>query len=84
MGWSVYVLVSASAGTTYVGISSDPRRRLDQHNGLAPGGAKATRAGRPWTIGATFGPYPRRGEAQRVEHRVKRLRGLARLEYAGG
>jgi putative endonuclease len=83
VGWSVYVLVSASSGATYVGISGDLERRLAQHNGLAPGGAKATRGGRPWTIGATFGPYAQRGEAQRVEHRVKRLRGRARLDYAG-
>ena len=76
------MLVSASSGATYVGVSGDPERRLAQHNGLAPGGAKATRGGRPWAIGATFGPYAERGAAQRVEHRVKRLRGRARLDFA--
>ena len=75
------MLVSGSSGATYVGISSDPARRLAQHNGEVPGGAKATRGGRPWSIEATFGPYPARGEAQRVEHRVKRLRGRARLGF---
>jgi putative endonuclease len=83
VAWSVYVLVSAASGATYVGVSNDPARRLEQHNGLKPGGAKSTRAARPWTIAATFGPYPLRGEAQQVEHRVKRLRGRARLELAG-
>ena len=75
------MLVSASSGATYVGISCDPMRRLAQHNGEMPGGAKATRGGRPWTLAATFGPYPQRGEAQRIEHRVKRLRGRARVGF---
>ena len=30
MAWMVYVLVSASGGSTYVGISTDPERRLSQ------------------------------------------------------
>lgn len=76
------MLVSGASGATYVGVSSDPARRLEQHNGLKPGGAKATRGARPWSIAATFGPYPLRGEAQQIEHRVKRLRGRARLEFA--
>jgi predicted GIY-YIG superfamily endonuclease len=79
----VYVLVSAASGATYVGVTSDPARRLAQHNGLTPGGAKSTRGARPWAIAATFGPYALRGEAQQVEHRVKRLKGRARLEFAG-
>ena len=76
------MLVSEASGATYVGVSIDPARRLAQHNGLTPGGAKSTRGARPWSIGATFGPYALRGEAQQVEHRVKRLRGRARLEFA--
>lgn len=81
MPWTVYVLVSESAGTTYVGITTDLERRLQQHNGLAPGGAKSTRAGRPWAVGASYGPYDERGEAQSVEYQVKRERGRARLTY---
>jgi hypothetical protein len=45
------------------------------------GGAKATRAGRPWSIGARFGPFESRAEAQRVEYQVKRLRGRERLSF---
>lgn len=77
--WHVYVLVSADGGRTYVGVTSDLARRLAQHNGDAPGGAKSTRAGRPWTVGATFGPYASRGEAQTVEHRLKQRAGRERL-----
>ncbi|MEZ4381933.1 MAG: GIY-YIG nuclease family protein [Nannocystaceae bacterium] len=79
-GWYVYVLLSEDQGRTYVGVTTDLDRRLAQHNGELPGGAKATRQGRPWTIAASRGPLDSRGEAQRVEHRVKRRRGRRRLE----
>ena len=77
--WFVYVLWSESRGRTYVGISTDPERRLAQHNGERPGGARATRGGRPWVIGARYGPYPDRSQASREELRVKALRGRQRL-----
>lgn len=80
--WKVYVLVSRRAARTYVGISTDPRRRLAQHNGRAPGGARSTRAGRPWRIARTFGPFASRAEAQRIEALVKKLRSRARLAFA--
>lgn len=79
--WTVYVLISATGSRTYVGITIDPTRRAAQHNGELSGGAKATRAGRPWTIGATYGPYPNRSEAQRAEYAVKRCRGRRRLDW---
>jgi putative endonuclease len=77
--WFVYVLVSASLSRTYVGVAIDVGARLAQHNGERPRGARTTRAGRPWRVGATYGPYATRADAQRIEHRVKRLRGLDRL-----
>lgn len=77
----VYVLISARTSHTYVGITVDLERRLAQHNGMRPGGAKRTRAGRPWTLGKSLGPYSSRGEALRIERQVKRLRGHARLEW---
>lgn len=79
MAWTVYVLGSRSLGRTYVGIALDVRARLAQHNGRAPGGARSTRAGRPWRVRKKYGPYATRAEAQRVEHALKRLRGKARL-----
>lgn len=81
MTWSVYVLRSRAGPRTYVGIALDPKRRLAQHNGRVPGGAKSTRAGRPWRLAKTFGPFETRGQAQRVEASIKRLRGLARLRW---
>jgi putative endonuclease len=80
--WWVYVLVSASLGRTYVGITIDVERRVAQHNGDVPGGARSTRAGRPGTLGSTYGPFVDRAEASRAEHAVKALRGEARLRWA--
>ncbi|MSR48361.1 MAG: GIY-YIG nuclease family protein [Planctomycetes bacterium] len=77
MSWIVYVLASSSR--TYVGITTDLARRLQQHNGERRGGASSTRAGRPWRIAAQLGPYESRSEALRVEHRVKSLHGSDRL-----
>jgi predicted GIY-YIG superfamily endonuclease len=79
--WTVYVLISATGKRTYVGVTIDPERRAAQHNGELSGGAKSTRAGRPWTIGAVYGPYPNRSEAQRAEYAVKQRRGRQRLDW---
>jgi putative endonuclease len=76
--WYAYVLVSA-AGRTYVGTSNDVERRLRQHNGELAGGARTTRAGRPWLIGRVLGPFASRGDAVRCELRLRRLRGARRL-----
>lgn len=77
--WYVYVLSSCALSRTYVGVALDPVQRLAQHNGELPGGAKSTRAGRPWALAVLYGPYATRGDAQRAERRVKALRGEARL-----
>jgi predicted GIY-YIG superfamily endonuclease len=77
--WFAYVLIAGPVRRTYVGVTTDVERRLRQHNGELRGGARSTRAGRPWRIGAIRGPFPTRGEAQSAEHALKRLRGAARL-----
>jgi len=79
--WTVYVLHSKSAARTYVGVTNDIPRRLQQHNGRAPGGARATRPGRPWKVRVIYGPFATRGEAQQVEHEVKQRRGTERLHW---
>ena len=72
--WFVYVLVSASIERTYVGVTTDLERRLTQHNGGESGGAKATRAGRPWQLAASR-TVASRATAQRLEYAVKQARG---------
>ena len=75
--------LSEAGDRTYVGIAIDTSRRLSQHNGELPGGARSTRGGRPWSLAVTYGPFASRSLAQRVEHEVKRRSGTARLEWDG-
>ena len=49
--WCVYLLLCAD-GTLYCGVTTDVRRRLDEHNGLRAGGAKYTRGRRPVRLAA--------------------------------
>jgi putative endonuclease len=77
--WLVYVLLAKDRRRTYVGVTVDLDRRLRQHDGDEPGGAKSTRAGRPWKVAKTYGPYANRSLAQSMEHRVKQASGQARL-----
>jgi len=79
VAWFTYVLVSTTKRRTYVGVTTDVERRARQHNGELAGGARSTRAGRPWQIGVIRGPFATRGEAQSMEHTIRRRRGSARL-----
>lgn len=80
--WWLYVLVSEVNARTYVGITTTLADRLAAHNGARRGGARATRAHRPWRFGAVHGPYPDRASASRAEWALKRgRRGLARLRW---
>lgn len=68
----VYIL-RCGDGKLYTGITTDPRRRLDEHNGLAPRGAKCTAARRPVTMAGCW-EVGDRSAASRLEWRIKRLR----------
>ena len=72
--WWVYVLHSESLSRHYVGSSTDPERRVRQHNGYIKRGARCTRAGRPWTLVTTYGPYDSRSDAFKAEKVLKRTR----------
>ena len=84
--WSVYLLLCAD-GTYYCGIAFDPQKRLERHNGAAPGGAKYTRSRRPCVLLASA-PCASRGEALKLERAVKalprkrKLEGILRLKNA--
>lgn len=66
--WVVY-LVRCADGSLYCGITTDPKRRLDEHNRGV--GAKYTRARRPVSLYVSAS-FPDRSTALKVEHRVKR------------
>lgn len=90
--WWVYVLQSQQVrtgkrgnslpGFHYVGASTDPERRLREHNGEIVGGAKYTSQHRPWVLKAIFGPYVDRSEAMKAERALKKgKRGEARCHW---
>jgi len=76
-------------GYFYVGMTTDPARRLREHNGRyangkmgKKGGGKWTSKHRPWVARACYGPYYSRSEALRAEYRLKHSkRGKARCHW---
>lgn len=77
----MYLLRSTRLCRTYIGVTCDLERRLQAHNGERLGGARATRAGRPWQRVACLGPLADRAQAQQLEARLKKIAG-ARREIA--
>lgn len=74
--WYIYLLYCPKHRRTYVGSTTNPARRLRQHNGEIRGGARATR-GKTWGLVVTIGGFQTRSEACRWEKLVKmRARGL--------
>ena len=79
--WHVYILYSETTDKTYVGITTDPNRRLRQHNGEIRGGAKSTRTCKDWKMHCLLGPYPNRSHALKLEYNIKQLTKEERLSY---
>ena len=77
--WHVYLLECADS-TLYCGVSTDVARRLAQHNGLLPGGARYTQQRRPVRLLGAL-PCDSRGEAQAMEWRIKRLPRAKKLAF---
>lgn len=70
-GWFVYVLKCAD-DTLYTGITTDLERRIEQHNGERPGGAKYTTARRPVKL-LWSEPQKDRSAATKREFAIKSL-----------
>jgi predicted GIY-YIG superfamily endonuclease len=76
-------------GFFYVGMTTDPARRLREHNGIKAngepglkGGGKYTSNHRPWIARALYGPFGSRSDALRAEYALKRQkRGEGRLRW---
>lgn len=76
--WSCYIIESTDGLVppkvrTYVGCTTDPARRLGQHNRMTRGGAKST-AGRQWRFAAVLKGLPDRVSAMQFEYAVKRFK----------
>ncbi len=75
--YHLYILRCAD-GTLYTGITTDVARRVAEHNGDMPRGAKYTQARRPVTL-VYSRRFRTRSNAQREEARVKRLSRMEKL-----
>ncbi len=69
--WHLYI-VKCSDGTLYTGITTDPKRRLQEHNNGSKG-AKYTRTRRPVSDMVVLGTYTEKSAALRAEHLFKKL-----------
>ena len=68
--WYLYV-VRCSDDTLYTGITTDLKRRLNEHN-TSNRGAKYTKARRPTNL-VYYELYQSRSNAQKAEHKFKKL-----------
>ena len=70
MKWFLYVL-QCSDGTYYTGVTTDMKRRLNEHN-TSKRGAKYTKTRRPVKLVYLSG-YESRSSAQKAEYKFKQL-----------
>jgi structure-specific endonuclease subunit SLX1 len=72
-----YLLATRSGRVTYVGATTDPDRRLEQHNGKRSGGARATSIqvarGEEWKRICVITGIPEWRSALQIEWRWKQL-----------
>jgi len=69
--WFVY-LVECSDETLYCGVTTNILRRIKQHNGKIPRGARYCAGRRPVKL-RYFSQFGSRSKAQREETRIKKL-----------
>ena len=77
MSFYCYLLSTRSGNNTYVGATTDPDRRLEQHNGKKAGGARATSIqvarGEEWRRICAIEGIPEWRSALQIEWRWKQL-----------
>lgn len=69
--WWVYLL-QCNDQSLYVGITTDLQRRLQEHNGMTPGGARYTRSRRPVRL-VWSEPSDSRSAAAQREAAIRKL-----------
>ena len=72
----LYILHSISSGKYYIGVSDNPKRRLQYHNTLEKG---FTSRYRPWIIKFTK-EYPTKIEAMKIERKIKSWKSKVMIE----
>lgn len=71
MGWCVYIL-RCEPDTLYTGSTPDLARRMQQHRGKVPGGAKYTRSHPPFALAAAWETQDAHA-AHSIEWHIKKL-----------
>ena len=81
--WFVYIIqaMGTVGGELYTGVSTDVKARLRKHNDGK--GAKYTRGRGPWLL-LNYIAYPSKGDALRVEKKIKALTREQKLDWANG
>ena len=77
MSWFVY-MVEARTGELYTGVTTDPDRRVSEHN-VSDRGARWCKARRPVAL-VWLEEAEGRSEAQRREAAVRRLKRVEKLD----
>ncbi len=65
-----YFIVSDTS-RTYIGITNNLEKRIQQHNKVVKGGAKSTRSGNNWKYHTIVGPFITKSKAMQFEWQWK-------------
>lgn len=71
MSWFVYIARTKS-NKLYTGITTDPERRIHEHNHIKSKASKALWANRPVAL-VYFENHPTRSEASKREYQIKQF-----------
>lgn len=69
-----YLLTCPNSKRCYIGYTTDPQRRLRQHNGDIKGGAKKTSRYENWDIVCTIGGFENYRQALRFEWKWQHIK----------
>ena len=67
----VYFLYSTNSNKTYIGYTTDPIKRIKQHNCILVGGAKYTTSHGPWVLFCLISGFKDKYEALQAEWAIK-------------